>query len=193
MSNPYHIPNKKETNKVSHVFSNHPESSNPCHISNKKQTNIISHAFSNLPALSNSYHIPNKKETSKISHVFPNPLALSNPCHIPGKILPIHRSILQCDGADTSSDTSSNDDEDDITTYESEDEVDAEPEPVVLVPAVVQVPGQALVLEVDPTGRAGLPNSLPLGIVLNARSLYNKISNFIRFLREIGPDYSIVS
>ena len=109
-------------------------------------------------------------------------------------------SILQCDGGDTASESSSDNNStisaDDVesTEFESEDEVDAEPEPIVLVPAPNQPPaGQPLLLDVDPTGRAALPSSLPLGMVANARSLYNKIDNFIRFLREIGPDYFLVS
>ena len=101
-------------------------------------------------------------------------------------------NIYQGDGADTASEGSSEDNN--STEYETEDEIDAESEPVVLVPAPNQPPaGQPLLLEVDPTGLAALPSSLPLGMVTNARSLYNKIDNFIRFLREIGPDYSIVS
>ena len=109
-------------------------------------------------------------------------------------------NILQCDGGDTASESSSDNDstksidDDESSEFESEDEVDAEPEPIVLVPAPNQPPaGQPLLLEVDPSGRAALPSSLPLGMVANARSLYNKIDNFIRFLREIGPDYFLVS
>ena len=109
--------------------------------------------------------------------------------------------IFQCDGADTASENSSDDsstnsihEEENTTDFESEDEVDNEPEAVVLVPAPNQPPaGQPLVLEVDLTGRAVLPASLPLGMVANARSIYNKIDNFVRFLREIGPDYFLLS
>ena len=118
--------------------------------------------------------------------------------------------IVQYDGADTISDTSSNhsvhtenepsEDEtslrmpnNNLSEYDSEDEVDGAPVPAVLVPAPNQPPaGQPLILEVDPTGTAALPSSLPLGIVANARSLYNKIDNFIRFLKEIAPDYFLV-
>ena len=108
--------------------------------------------------------------------------------------------IFQGDGADTGSETNSDDDnstetsDETTTSFESEDEVDAEPEPVILVPATDQPPaGQPLLLEVDSTGRSALPSSLPLGMVANVRSLYNKIENFIRFLREVGPDYFLVS
>jgi hypothetical protein len=104
-------------------------------------------------------------------------------------------NIIQCDGADsvsTNSDNGTNSETDLVTEYESEDEVDAQPEPVVLVPEPGQ-PGQPPVLQIDPSGRFSLPASLPLGIVCNARSLFNKIDNFRRLLREIGPDYAIVS
>ena len=48
-------------------------------------------------------------------------------------------------------------------------------------------------LEVDETGRLVLPSSLPLTMLTNARSLYNKIDNFIKWLTEIFPDCAIVS
>ena len=108
--------------------------------------------------------------------------------------------IFLGDGADTGSERNSDDDnstetsDETTTSFESEDEVDAEPGPVILVPATDQPPaGQPLLLEVDSTGRSALPSSLPLGMVANVRSLYNKIENFIRFLREVGPDYFLVS
>ena len=124
--------------------------------------------------------------------------------------------IMQCDGADTTCDENSNhsvhtENEDYVASessiyersqsehgsntseFDSEDEVDGDPEPAVLVPAPNQPPaGQPLILEVDPTGTAAIPSSLPLGIVANARSLYNKVDNFTRFLKEIGPDYFLV-
>ena len=37
------------------------------------------------------------------------------------------------------------------------------------------------------------PVSLPLFLILNVRSLYNKASNFKRFLREIAPSCVLVS
>ena len=99
-------------------------------------------------------------------------------------------AIFQCDGAasvcSSSSELSSQ--------YSSEDEFDANPVQAVLVPAPDQPsPGQPLVLTVDPTGKETLPLSLPLFLVLNARSLYNKAENFKRFLREIAPSCALVS
>ena len=93
--------------------------------------------------------------------------------------------IVQLDGAD--SDNS-------LVEYESEDEVDSAPEPVVLVPASVQpAPGQPLALEVDLTGGRQLPASIPLVMVTNFRSVYNKISSFRTFLREVAPCATIAS
>ena len=69
--------------------------------------------------------------------------------------------IAQLDGADSDIST---------TEYESEDEVDSAPEPVVLVPASVQpAPGQPLALEVDLTGGRQLPASILLVMVTNSQ------------------------
>ena len=100
--------------------------------------------------------------------------------------------IFQCDGADSVSDTSTIHSED--TDYYTEDEAFTEREPAVLVPAPQQPgPGQPLLLEVDETGRMVLPASLPLIMLTNARSLYNKIDNFTEWLLQIFPDCAIVS
>ena len=97
--------------------------------------------------------------------------------------------ILQVDGAQ--SDIS---DSEGTSEYESEDEVDNDPDPAVLVPASVQPPaGQPLALEVDLSGRRHLPSSIPLFMVTNFRSIYNKISNFKTFLREVAPDCTIAA
>jgi hypothetical protein len=81
--------------------------------------------------------------------------------------------IFQCDGADSISSTSSILSED--TEYNTEDEALTERESAVLVPAPKQL---VLVLEVDETGMMVLPASLPLIMLTNARSLYNKIDSF---------------
>ena len=110
--------------------------------------------------------------------------------------------IIQCDGADTAS-TSSNDLNSTSLTiknsqYSSQDEFDAAPIPAVLVPAaglpsLGQQSTEHPTLMVDSTGLEVQPVSLPLFLVLNARSIYNKISNFKRFLREIAPSCVLVS
>ena len=55
-----------------------------------------------------------------------------------------------------------------------------------------QAPGLPALI-VDTTGLAVQPVSLPLFLILNARSLYNKASNFKRFLREIAPSCVLIS
>ena len=97
--------------------------------------------------------------------------------------------IIQCDGAATISDVSSVDSDDN-----TDDEAEVEREPAVLVPAANQPPaGQPLVLEVDRTGRMVLPASLPLIMLTNARSVYNKIDNLKKWLTEIFPDCALIS
>ena len=103
--------------------------------------------------------------------------------------------IFQGDAADSigslsNYNTSNNQD----ATYDTDDEAYNVREPVVLAPTAQQpVPGAPLVLEVDQTGRLVLPSSLPLIMMTNARSLYNKIDNFTKWLLEIFPDCALVS
>ena len=100
--------------------------------------------------------------------------------------------IIQCDGGDSINSTTINYSED--SEYDTEDEVDNAPEPAVLIPAINQpAPGQPLVLEVDHTGTKNLPASIPLVMVTNFRSIYNKISNFRTFLKEVSPECTIAS
>ena len=97
--------------------------------------------------------------------------------------------ILQCDGVNSVSDSSSH-------NGDTDDEAYVEREPAVLAPAPQgqqSDPTAPLVLEVDQTGRLVLPSSLPLVLLTNARSLYNKIDNFIKWLLEIFPDCALVS
>ena len=107
--------------------------------------------------------------------------------------------LLQLDGADTVSESyDSNTEEDygssDDTDGGTDDEAYVQREPAVLVPAAAQPPaGQPLLLEVDETGMMVLPASLPLVMVTNARSLYNKARNFRKWLTEIFPDIAIVA
>ena len=97
--------------------------------------------------------------------------------------------IPQCDGADTSSETS-----DDNMCSDSEDEVDSQPTRATLVPAAQQGPqGTPLQLEVDMSGQAQAPSCIPLCVVTNPRSAWNKIDNIHTYLREIGPDIFILS
>ena len=97
--------------------------------------------------------------------------------------------IIQCDGAATISDVSSIYTEDD-----TDDEAEVEREPAVLVPAAAQPPaGQPLLLEVDESGNMVLPASLPLVMLTNARSVYNKVINLKKWLTEVFPDCALIS
>ena len=97
--------------------------------------------------------------------------------------------IPQVDGADTATDSTSTGRE-----YDTEDKAYNGREPAVLIPEATQPPaGQPLLLEVDETGRRRLPASLPLVMMTNARSLYNKIDNFKKWLLEIFSDCALIS
>ena len=99
--------------------------------------------------------------------------------------------IPQCDGADTSSETSINDT---INSYNSEEEAESTPVRTVLLPSAVQGPaGAPLRLEVDITGQARIPSCVPLCVVTNPRSGWNKAHNLRTFLRQTGPDIMILS
>ena len=80
------------------------------------------------------------------------------------------------------------------TDFDTDDEVDNEPVRAVLVPSAVQGgPQSPLRLEVDSTGQARQPLCVPLCVVTNPRSCYNKIDNLCAFLSQIGPDLCILS
>ena len=84
--------------------------------------------------------------------------------------------IIQCDGADTVSDVSDNGST--CTDSDTDDEPYVEREPAVLVPAAAQPPAsQPLLLEVDESVNRVLPASLPLVMLTNARSVFNKANN----------------
>ena len=108
--------------------------------------------------------------------------------------------IFQGDGNDTinsndntsNDDTSSNDgsessdgvsDED----YCTDDEMDPEPIPANLV---ADVAGK---LKVSHSKNVQQSSYIPLGMMLNARSLYNKIGNFRELMHQIGPDLILAS
>ena len=93
-------------------------------------------------------------------------------------------NICQMDGNDSaqsgshvnSSDNSSERDGNSTLGYDSDEEVDSEPVRAVLVPGV-SLPGQPPSLEVDESGRLQAPSNLPLTMVANFRSAYNKVDN----------------
>ena len=98
-------------------------------------------------------------------------------------------ALLQCDGGDTESETS-----EDSQYTDSEDEVDSAPIRATLVPSAQQGPiGAPLQLEVDISGQVQSPRCVPLCVVTNPRSAWNKINNIRTFLRQVGPDFMILS
>ena len=106
-------------------------------------------------------------------------------------------NILQLDGnASLQSDisTSSIDDSSvsDCSSYATEDEAFSDPIPVSLSPVPDQhvTPGQPIRLEVNLNGQ---PSPLPLCLLLNARSVYNKSDNLNEMLSQIGPDLCLIS
>ena len=116
-------------------------------------------------------------------------------------------NIRQLDGGDSintisdcsnnnsiNSDVSSDDDSNlSDTEYDTEDEVFPEPVPANLTP----LPGQALLpgqpIKLDVKQKDQHSSYLPLCMLLNARSIYNKSDNLTEFLQQIGPDMCIIS
>ena len=92
-------------------------------------------------------------------------------------------TLCQLDGNDTI---------DSISNYDSEEELECEPIRAVLVPAP-RVAGQPVSLEVDSSEEIAAPSSLPLTMVANFRSAYNKIKNIKRNLYVLGLDLMIAS
>ena len=104
--------------------------------------------------------------------------------------------LVQVDGnisvnSELSSDA--NDDSDDTTEYDTEDEAFHEVTPLNLHPALGQkvTQGQPLIFDIDQ--EAGSSSTLPLCLLLNSRSIYNKSDNLNEMLNQIGPDLCLVS
>ena len=107
-----------------------------------------------------------------------------NIVQLDGNVSVESESILESSGySDKLSDNESDED------YETDDELDSTPLPAPLDAAQ----GQPLVLEVASSLNKQQSAYLPLCLLLNARSLYNKKSNFTELLYQIGPDLAIVS
>ena len=97
-------------------------------------------------------------------------------------------NMCQLDGNETTEDS----DEDSISNYSTDDKVDCEPVQAVLVPAP-RMDGQPFTLTVDQTGKVAAPSSLPLTMVANFRSMYNKVKNVKRNLGTLGLDFLVGS
>ena len=112
---------------------------------------------------------------------------------------PILDNILpQLDGNDDcSSITSCNSNISDlsiITQYQSDDEAYPEPIPANLhpVPDQPNIPGQPPLLDVKDSNQGGT-SSLPLCLLLNARSLYNKREKYKSMFSVLSPDIALCS
>ena len=101
--------------------------------------------------------------------------------------------ILQVDGnvTDIDSDTESNlcsEKDESIDQFDTDDEVDNEPIPANLSP----VPGDHLPPH-HPVNNDDQPPVLPLCLMLNARSVFNKSDNLSELLTTIGPSVTLIS
>jgi hypothetical protein len=102
--------------------------------------------------------------------------------------------VVQLDGNLSLSSYGSSDASTTSSIFDDEDEIDGNPSPAILthVPNQVTTPGQPMQFEVK-SGKHSYSSSLPLCMMLNARSLYNKADSFKTILREICPEITIVS
>ena len=103
--------------------------------------------------------------------------------------------IYQGDSNDTieSDDPNNSDTSDSDTIYDTDDEIDNEPVVVNLSPIPDQtfVPGQPVKMKVNMSNNQQ-SSYLPLCMMLNARSIYNKCDHF-KDLYQLGPDLIIAS
>ena len=79
-----------------------------------------------------------------------------------------------------------------VSSYDSEEELECEPIRAVLIPAP-QLAGQPFTLEVGNPEEVAAPSSLPLTMVANLRSAYNKIKNIKQTLYVQGFDFLVAS
>ena len=93
----------------------------------------------------------------------------------------------------TENSSDDNDDSLDSTNYDTEDEALSEPIPANLSPVPGQDvhPGQPIMLDVNLDH--GQSSNLPLCLLFNARSIFNKSDNLTEMLHQIGPDMAIIS
>ena len=99
--------------------------------------------------------------------------------------------ICQFDG-NASVDSYSRNNSASLEDYDSEEEADNEPMRAVLVPAPRLV-GQPFTLTVDQSEQVAAPISLPLTMVANFRSCYNKVKNLKQSLYTLGLDLLVAT
>ena len=90
-------------------------------------------------------------------------------------------------------DSTSDDHSLDSTVYDTEDEAFSEPIPanLTLVSGQQYRPGQPIELDVNLDRE--MSSYLPLCLLFNARSIFNKSDNLSELLQQIGPDICIIS
>jgi hypothetical protein len=102
--------------------------------------------------------------------------------------------INQIDAADSfDGDDSCDSDSSNCTEYSSDDEAFSEPTAANLyrVPGQKNQPGQPIRLNVNLN--QDMSSSMPLCLLFNARSVFNKCDNLTEMLKQIYPDICIVS
>ena len=112
-------------------------------------------------------------------------------CNTPSEICNSDQDIPQYDGnvsIESSVSASSNE-----SNYDTDDEAFAEPMAANLFPpnGQPQAPNQPIILDIHPNPESS--SNLPLCLLINARSVYNKEKNLCEMLRVIGPDLSIIT
>ena len=131
----------------------------------------------------------------------PPPPVLNNSIHVNSSVNSSWSNIAQLDGNDISENLSSYDDnhsdgenydvssddndESDDTEYDTEDEAFSEPIPanLTLVPGQQYRPGQPVRLDVNVEKE--MNSYLPLCLLFNARSIFNKSDNLSELLQQI--------
>ena len=98
--------------------------------------------------------------------------------------------ICQLDGNQTLNSVTSYDRGTNIEEYDSDEEADNEPIRAVLVPAS-QSADQPFSLTADQSEQVAAPSSLPLTMVVNFRSCYNKVKNVRQSLYTLGLDFMV--
>ena len=81
---------------------------------------------------------------------------------------------------------------DSMSSYDSEEELECEPIRATLIPAP-QLAGQTFTLDVDDSEEIAAPSSLPLTMVANFRSAYNKVKSIKQNLYVLGLDFLVAS
>ena len=98
--------------------------------------------------------------------------------------------VSSVDGKDDS--ISDDNDESSDSEYETEDEAFSDPIPANLFPVSEDItPGQPIKLDLNM--KDNLSSNLPLCLLLNARSVYNKCKNLDEMLQQMGPDFCLIS